>query len=339
MGKILSFEEKKNIFLNKLNERYQKQYPEFNFRIKEDTDFVSNDDFVYISFDIEGQTYDWKTKPRYMDGKRRPLELKNYLDKKNNVKNRGPQRLTHEEFLNKFYNKFNKDDYEVLNEYKGMHEKIQIKHLKCGKVFESEPSNLLYKSTRGCTFCFSKKKKSLEEYQEIFSNNDELKEYKINKIFKKDSHIYANITHLSKKCEFYNYSARISDLISSHKQRCPKCNEMKKESKACSEITKYLIDNNIKFQKEVKFDNLKFLGDLKIDFFLEDYNLCIEYDGQQHFKRGFNKTEEEFQKSKTRDKIKDNYFKNHEKYNLHRIKYNENHIEKLKDILAQYKLD
>lgn len=40
----------------------------------------------------------------------------------------------------------------------------------------------------------------------------------------------------------------------------------------------------ILYEREKKFDNCKNIRKLPFDFYLPDYNICIEYDGEQHFK-------------------------------------------------------
>src|SRR5690606_6725556 len=45
----------------------------------------------------------------------------------------------------------------------------------------------------------------------------------------------------------------------------------------------YLTNKNIKFESQKKFNDCKSIRKLPFDFYLPDYNLCIEYDGIQHF--------------------------------------------------------
>lgn len=61
---------------------------------------------------------------------------------------------------------------------------------------------------------------------------------------------------------------------------CPIC----RESKGEREITKYLNENNIKFIRQYRFSDCKDKRSLPFDFYLPDYNTCIEFDGEQHFK-------------------------------------------------------
>lgn len=84
-----------------------------------------------------------------------------------------------------------------------------------------------------------------------------------------------------------------------------------KESKGCNIITNFLDKNKILYIKEYKFSDCKDIRPLPFDFYLPDYNICIEYDGQQHFRPvqswGGEKT---FQNTKKHDKIKNQYCKN-----------------------------
>ena len=77
---------------------------------------------------------------------------------------------------------------------------------------------------------------------------------------------------------------------------------------------------NISFEKEKTFEGCIYKKQLRFDFYLPDYNTCIEFDGEQHFTRGFNTTDCEFDELKYRDSIKDEYcYKND--LNIIRIPY------------------
>lgn len=65
-------------------------------------------------------------------------------------------------------------------------------------------------------------------------------------------------------------------------QGCPKCEHSKGEMK----VELYLKQNNIKFtsQHKIPIDkSINSSGIAKIDFYLPDYNLFIEYNGEQHY--------------------------------------------------------
>lgn len=48
-------------------------------------------------------------------------------------------------------------------------------------------------------------------------------------------------------------------------------------------INKFLLDNNIFFINQYRFDDCRNILPLPFDFYLPDKNICIEYDGKQHF--------------------------------------------------------
>ena len=62
-------------------------------------------------------------------------------------------------------------------------------------------------------------------------------------------------------------------------QGCPSCNNSKGENM----VETYLVQNNIKYIKQKKFENCKNKRKLPFDFYLPDLNTCIEYDGKYHF--------------------------------------------------------
>lgn len=98
-------------------------------------------------------------------------------------------------------------------------------------------------------------------------------------------------------------------------------------------IGKYLNNKSIKNKNGKMFDDC--YGDvnkLVFDYYLPDNNLCIEYDGEQHFEHtGFFGKEDVFERQQRYDKIKTAYCYNNNIYLL-RISYKEKkNIEKLID--------
>lgn len=67
-----------------------------------------------------------------------------------------------------------------------------------------------------------------------------------------------------------------------------------------------LEELNINYIYQAKRNNLKWLNSLTLDFYLPDYNIAIECQGEQHFKYipFFFKNEEKFNKAIKRDKEK-----------------------------------
>ena len=106
---------------------------------------------------------------------------------------------------------------------------------------------------------------------------------------------------------------------------CPKC----KNSKGELEIQKILQEKNINYIQQHKFDNCKFKNKLIFDFYLPEYNICIEYDGEQHYKSvAFWGGDKKLKLTQERDKIKTEYCIDNN-IQLIRIRYDENIKEKL----------
>ena len=109
---------------------------------------------------------------------------------------------------------------------------------------------------------------------------------------------------------------------------CPKC----KISKGENFIMEYLNENNIPYMCQKKFDDCKYKTALPFDFYFQDRNLCLEYDGIQHFMSIENwGGEDEFKLRKKKDKIKNDFCKKNN-IRLERIKYDEDIEERLKNI-------
>lgn len=107
---------------------------------------------------------------------------------------------------------------------------------------------------------------------------------------------------------------------------CPNCKKSKGEMK----IKNFLIENNIIYEPQKKFEECKNILLLPFDFYLPDYNVLIEYDGEQHFKPSeFFGGEEAYNKTVINDNIKNEYCKINN-IDLIRIAYYEyNNIEKI----------
>lgn len=101
---------------------------------------------------------------------------------------------------------------------------------------------------------------------------------------------------------------------------CPKCKESQGEKTICEILCEIGLTYNIDFFREKTFKNLIFENNLFFDFFLPKYNLCIEFDGDQHFKPikifGGQKT---YEKIIIRDSIKNEYCL---KNNIHLLRFN-----------------
>lgn len=228
-------------------------------------------------------------------------------------------RQTVEDFIKKSNKIHNfKYDYSLV-EYINNKTKVNIVCPIHG-IFTQEPRSHLNKS--GCPKCDISHK----------SNNVDFISKSINK--HGDTYIYTNVNYI-------NATTKISLICKKHGEflitpnnhlsgkGCPIC----KESTGERNIRLFLDENNIKYIRQKKFNECRNKKNLLFDFYLPDYNLCIEYNGEQHYKKfRFEKNNERLFERILRDNIKKDFcIKNDIKLLI--IKYNENIIDKIKNVI------
>jgi hypothetical protein len=88
---------------------------------------------------------------------------------------------------------------------------------------------------------------------------------------------------------------------------CPIC----RESKGEKNIRNLLIRNNINFIRQHKFKDCINVKPLLFDFYLPEHNICIEFNGEQHYKSfNFFGGNDKLIKTQKNDSIKYDYCKN-----------------------------
>ena len=228
----------------------------------------------------------------------------------------GTPKKTNEQIIKDFLKIHTKYDYSLVN-YMGAHINVTIICPIHGP-FEQTPHDHLKK--QGCPKCAGKSR-TLLELKELL-NNIHNNKYNYKLVIK---------TNTKLKCEIICPIHSVFEQDLNHHltgQGCPKCNESKGEK----EIRSILETNNIKYKTQKTFNDCKYVQLLKFDFYLPEKNICIEFDGQQHYEPNkFFGGEKEFIKRQIKDKIKNEYCQNN---NIHliRIKYNENVNEKLSQL-------
>lgn len=190
----------------------------------------------------------------------------------------------------------------VLDEYINAKTKILHKCLVCGYEWMVVPSSILHGC--GCPECGKKSignsnRKKHEEYvQDLYNVNQNvipLEKYK-----------GADIKTLH-KCLVCNnkWSTTPSKLLSGY--GCPRCNRSYGEKA----IETFLELNNVTYIAQKTFSDCKNKKPLPFDFYLPEYNTCIEYQGKQHYKAiNYFGGYEKFKLQQQRDKIKRDYCKN-----------------------------
>ena len=206
-----------------------------------------------------------------------------------------PSRKTHEQFILDVKSKYG-DEYTVLGSYSNNKTKILVRHNTCGNEYDVRPDKFL--QGRRCFKCYGTPKKTTEQYkQEVFDKcGDEysvLGEYENNKV---------KIEMKHNKCG-HTWFVSPNTFIS-HGNRCPKCKRSKGEEKIASLLTKH----NVKYIREHKFEDCVNIKQLRFDFYIPDINICIEFNGRQHYEvvNAFGGIKE-FERIQLRDKLKVDY--------------------------------
>lgn len=190
--------------------------------------------------------------------------------------------------------------YKILqwNSEKARYAKLQC--LECGAIYYRQHTHLIANPNH-CPEC-----KNAAEKQTL---TKEQAQSKINEIFGENEYQLLQYTSYHKSalykhaCGFAWKGCYASFLKS---RGCPKCFGQK--SKGEIAIGKWLKDNQIIFieQQTLEYPYKRY----KFDFYLPDYNLAIEYQGEQHYKDK-SKVWEPLNKIQERDAIKRQYCQEH----------------------------
>lgn len=210
------------------------------------------------------------------------------------------------------------NDYEIISsrsEYETSFSKLKVVHKTCGK--EQYKSLDAIRKGNGCLFCSHKSFKNDEEY---ISNY--IKENKIPIKYSDKNSYKNNKTPLLFNCIFCNSQIRIpwTSVLDKRTSSFCKCQKIK-ISNPEKEISNLLESNGLKYIREKRFKDCKDTRPLPFDFYLEDFNTIIEYDGIHHFSPIYGVSKLEV--TKRHDSIKDNFCLD-KGITLYRIDYNDN---------------
>lgn len=217
----------------------------------------------------------------------------------------GKYRYTTQEVQEELNNLFN-NEYEILNEYKNNKSELHIKHRLCGTEFINNRDNIINGKRKDlCPKCREKIYFTNETYRERFyklhedlellQNFDESSNKKIRVRCKKDN---------------YEWDANLYWIVNPKKPTgCPRC----KSSHGEKRIRRYLEKNNILYEEQKMFNDLRIQRRFKFDFCIYKNNkfFLLEYDGELHSTpyRNNEKCIKKLEETKMRDEMKNNYCK------------------------------
>lgn len=274
----------------KIHQEFVEEMKQINPNVEFLSEYITNDTNIICHCLIDDNI--WETKPHILLGNHGcPVCADKFQNRRN-----------HKEYIEEMKRKH--PNIIPLDEFKGVNTKMHFKCTVCNYEWYAVSNALLNKSNSGCPKCSNHAKVSEQEIINRMKANEYV-EYI-------DGYI-DTLHHANFKCKICGYEWHTLPLSVIKGRCCPKCNISQGEKR----ISKVLDSLNIHYETEYSFYDCKDIRNLRFDFYLPNYNTCIEYDGEQHFKPvRFDKNnsrgtpQERFEKTKYRDELKNNYCKN-----------------------------
>jgi hypothetical protein len=173
---------------------------------------------------------------------------------------------------------FEHNDY-TLCSYEYVNAKTKLEYI-CNKHKSEGIQSITYNNLKfgfGCKYCgiertASARRLSFDEVKDIFAHNDMIlldQEYKNTQ--EKLKYICKN--HMEIGVQYMS-------TVNAYRNHCPYCNIVKGEKK----IVDFFMQHKIEFEPQKTYDGLIGVGGGKLsyDFYLPQYNVLIEYQGEQH---------------------------------------------------------
>ena len=214
--------------------------------------------------------------------------------------NKFPQKYTFETLQNTITKKY--PNIELISKYIGDNDNaITVRCKKHNIEWQTTP-HILAQQKHGCKKCYIENRitKIREKRAKIFQNFIE-KHYKALYDISNVEYINEN-TKVKLVCPIHGEFFLKPNKMLYRLDGCPFCNESHLER----EIRIVLNELGIEYIRQKKFEWLKHKMPLHLDFYLPQYNIAIECQGEQHINEGNGifKSNDDFQNNLTRDKIK-----------------------------------
>lgn len=165
------------------------------------------------------------------------------------------------------------DEFTFLEDYKGTHNPIKVRHNKveCQHEFKIAPKD--FAKHRRCPECSRKAKMKtnrefLEQVRSLVGD-----EYTFTEVYNGDN---KKISVVHNVCG-YEYSTTPNNFING--TRCANCNRSKGELA----IIEVLESLGVPFEEQKTFPGLKNIKPLRYDFYIPNMGILIEYNGRQHY--------------------------------------------------------
>lgn len=245
---------------------------------------LTNEEFLNRVFDLVGNEYtfleEYKGRHTKLSCKH---ELCNYewdvepgafLGNKNKTGSRCPNcygniTKTTNQFKEEIYNLTN-GEYVLLSNYTNARTKVKIKHSKCNHIFSLAPNTFL--NGGRCPECNPQKPYDTDSakrriHEDTNGHFELVSEYRgCYEPMKVKHHKCGNTIEINMQS------------IDADRLNCPYCFN---RSRGELLISSFLQDNHITFEVQKRFNGFK---RYPYDFYIPEYNMVIEYHGEQHYK-------------------------------------------------------
>jgi len=159
-------------------------------------------------------------------------------------------------------------------EYKSRHEKLKIICSMHGQFSQDAGHHLNGHGCYDCGYITVGLKRELD-LEEVIERANKIHNYLYDY---SDSEYKGALLPMKIKCELHGFfNQQVSVHLNGH--GCPTCKSSKGELK----IRNFLKENCINFEEEKRFKKCRNKYTLSFDFYLPNHNLCIEFQGKQHY--------------------------------------------------------
>ena len=221
---------------------------------------------------------------------------------RDNVK-RDNTKMTEEEFISKLQEQHK--DVTLLEPFTGIRNRIKCKCNICGTVWNGLPFNMLYNTIHNCPHC-ANIAKSIKQLKTTELFIEELKS--VNENIEVIGKYVGGHSNIRCKCLICGeeWDGQPANLL--RDEGCPRCKRSHGEAK----ISRWLMNNNIDFEEQKKFDGLVGVKgrSLSYDFYIPSENTLIEYQGQYHDHTARNQLPEDYTIQVEHDKRKREFAEN-----------------------------
>ena len=206
-----------------------------------------------------------------------------------------------------------KTDLVLLSEeYNGCFDELKCS---CGEIFYKPFNTIIYNINFGkrnlCPKCIKKGNDESFRLKEEDIQEKIIDFYKYKKFILLNHEGYKNNRSLmSFKCSKcgHIFISTVHELTTGDGKVCPNCEATYAKGEA--KIKNFLDKRRINYKKEKTFKECRHKKALRFDFYLPDYNCCIEFDGKQHYEVvNYFGGEKGYIERKRNDSIKNEYCK------------------------------